>query len=108
MLVGRIALSYESIFMKKHLIQWLGIGVSLIFVVLLIQHLHIDQVAEAIRQADYWWLLPAVIFSLTSFIFRSARFKLFLDSIKIFSLWRSYQYIAINYMANNVLPARAG
>jgi uncharacterized protein (TIRG00374 family) len=63
---------------------------------------------QALAEADYWWLLPAGLASLTSFIFRSQRFRLFLLPIKHFSLRRAYGYIAINYMGNNVLPARAG
>lgn len=94
--------------MKSKLAPILGMALSLIFVILLVLSLHLEKVAAALSQAAYWWLAPAVTISLLSFIFRAQRFRRILQSLKAFSLTRSYQYIAINYMANNVLPARAG
>ena len=93
---------------KSKLVQWGGIALSLLVILLLVKSLHIDRVIEALAEADYWWLGPAVLISLSSFIFRAQRFRIFLLPIQAFSLIRSYGYIAINYMGNNVLPARAG
>ena len=94
--------------MKKKIGSWLGIAISVLFIVLLVRSLHIDEVKNELRQAQYFWLLPAVVFSLLSFIFRAERFRLILRPLSFFSLKRSYAYIAINYMGNNILPARAG
>lgn len=94
--------------MKTKLTPLIGIAISLAFVGLLLYSLHLDQVAQALSTADYWWLLPAVTVSLSSFIWRAQRFRRILAPLSHFSLITSYQYIAINYMANNVLPARAG
>lgn len=93
---------------KSRLVQWLGIVISLTVVLLLVRSLQINRVMAALAEADYWWLVPAVAISLSSFIFRSQRFRLFLVSLQHFSLGRAYGYIAVNYMGNNVLPARAG
>jgi uncharacterized protein (TIRG00374 family) len=93
---------------KSRLIQWAGIALSLVVIWLLVRSLRIDRVIDALAEADYWWLVPAVAISLTSFIFRAQRFRIFLLPIQHFGLWRAYNYIAINYMGNNVLPARAG
>lgn len=93
---------------KSKFVQGLGIVISLAVVALLVRSLQISRVAEALAEADYWWLLPAVAVSLTSFIWRAQRFRIYLLSLHFFSLLRSYGYIAINYMGNAVLPARAG
>ena len=94
--------------MKSQIMPYVGMALSLAFIILLVMAIHPDQVWAALIQAEYWWLGPAVLVSLSSFIFRSYRFRVMLRPIKYFSLKRAYQYIAINYMANNVLPARAG
>ncbi len=93
---------------KSQLFQWVGVFISLAVVALLVRSLHIDQVMTALAEADYWWLVPATVASLVSFAVRAQRFRLLLVPIREFSLWRAYRYIAINYMGNNVLPARAG
>src|SRR5690606_30849698 len=94
--------------MKSKIMPWLGMLISIVFIVLLAFLIDPEEVVRSILKADYWWLVPAVAVSLTSFIFRSYRLQIMLRPIKHFSLRRAYQYISINYMANNVLPARAG
>lgn len=94
--------------MKSKIMPWLGMLISIAFILLLAFIIDPNKVATAIVSAEYWWLIPAVLISLSSFIFRAFRFKIILGPIRKISLRRSYQYIAINYMANNVLPARAG
>jgi uncharacterized protein (TIRG00374 family) len=93
---------------KSRIVRWLGFAISLVAILLLVRSLPIDRVGAALSEADYWWLAPAVGVSLLSFAFRGQRFRLFLLSLSHFSLSRAYRYIAINYMGNNVLPARAG
>ena len=82
--------------------------ISIIFIVLLAFIIDPQEVVSTLAAAEYWWLIPAIAVSLTSFIFRGFRFKVILAPLRKISWRRSYQYIAINYMANNVLPARAG
>lgn len=93
---------------KSSVFQWVGIIISVAAVGLLIRSLQLERVEAALLAAQFAWLVPAVIFSLLSFIPRAERFRIFLVSFSPFSLRRSYQYIALNYMGNNVLPARAG
>ncbi len=94
--------------MKSKIMPWLGMLISIAFILLLAFIIDPQEVIDTLLSADYWWLIPAVLVSLTSFIFRGFRFKVILGPLRKISLRRSYQYIAINYMANNVLPARAG
>jgi uncharacterized protein (TIRG00374 family) len=94
--------------MKSKIFQWFGIVLSIVVVVLLLRSLQINQVIATLSDAHYWWLVPAVLVSLISFGFRAQRFRLFLLTIRHFTLGRAYRYVAINYMGNNVLPARAG
>lgn len=93
---------------KSKFLQWLGVVISLGAILILVRSLHLERVVQSLAEADYWWLIPAVSISLLSFIPRAQRFRIYLLPLGWFSLWRSYGYIAINYMGNNVLPARAG
>jgi len=58
--------------------------------------------------ANYWWILPSLIFTILALLIRAYRWKFFFtkyNQISFSSLWRS---VCIGYMANNVLPFRIG
>lgn len=94
--------------MKSKIMPWIGMLISIAFVILLAVLIDPEEVLAALRQASYWYIFPAIGVSLATFFFRGFRFREMLRPMRFFSMVRAYQYIAINYMANNILPARAG
>ncbi len=63
---------------------------------------------RALKQANYWWIVPSLGCTLIALMIRAYRWKLFFpnhQAIKFKSLWIS---VCIGYMANNVLPFRMG
>jgi uncharacterized protein (TIRG00374 family) len=68
----------------------------------------LDQVWATIRQAYYWWLVPAVIVYFISVWFRAWRWGFLLRASKKVSTNRLFPVVVIGYMGNDVLPFRLG
>lgn len=71
---------------------------------------HLDQVVDQIRDSDPWPLALGVLLASLTFVIRLARWRLLLRDesglpLKPWPLWHA---VAIGFMANNVLPFRAG
>ncbi len=87
---------------------WLGIGISLIFVVLLLLKIDFGKLLAAFREMDWRYLLPAVGFTFISYYFRAVRWRFLLLPIKKTLMDNLFAATIIGYMANNLLPARLG
>jgi hypothetical protein len=94
--------------MKKNLRTILGILISLAFLYLAMRSIDWDKLLALLRQARYWWLVPAgLLIALISWI-RGYRWWLLLGSPPELSRYRLFNYVNIGYFFNNVLPAKAG
>jgi uncharacterized protein (TIRG00374 family) len=87
---------------------WLGIGISLFFMILLFRKIDLHQLVAALRTVDYRFVLLAVLFTFVSYFLRAVRWQYLLISEKRIPLSSLYPATIIGYMANNVLPARLG
>ncbi len=87
---------------------WIGIGISLFFMVLLFRKIDFRQLLDALRKVDYYFIALAVLFNFVSYFFRAVRWKYLLISEKNIPLTSLYPATIIGYMANNLLPARLG
>lgn len=93
---------------KTDLKFWLGIGISLFFMVLLFRKIDFGQLIVALRTVDYRFIALAVLFTFISYFLRAVRWRYLLISEKTISLSSLYPATIIGYMANNLLPARLG
>jgi hypothetical protein len=68
----------------------------------------LENLWEALREANYWLLIPVSLLILISFVSRATRWsKLFEASSE--PRWQSlFRSLMVGYLANNVLPARTG
>jgi glycosyltransferase 2 family protein len=87
---------------------WIGIGISLFFLFLLFRKIDFDKLADAFKEMDYRFVVPAVVLTFVSYYLRALRWKYLLMPIKTISLRSLYPATIIGYMANNLLPARLG
>lgn len=95
--------------MGKRWRLWLGLGVSLAFLILAIRQVtDFGQALAAARAANYWYLLPALVVYFIGVWVRSARWHYLLKPIKSLSAWKLFPVVVIGYMANDILPARIG
>ncbi|OQY46585.1 MAG: hypothetical protein B6242_07395 [Anaerolineaceae bacterium 4572_78] len=97
--------------MLKKWETWLGVGVSILSTFLLIitlRNLHIADLWQIIINAQYSWLIPAVIVYFIGVWARVWRWHYLLRPIKIIPLSKMWAAVVIGYMGNNIYPLRAG
>jgi uncharacterized protein (TIRG00374 family) len=87
---------------------WLGVAVSAVFVYLSLRGLRLGEVWQAMRHANYWWLLPGVAVYFLAVWARTWRWHYLLRPVRAVALRRLFPVVVIGYMGNNVYPARAG
>ncbi len=87
---------------------WLGVVISVILLYLTFREVEPPVVVAAFREADYRLALIACLFYFADVLVRALRWQLLLSGIKHVSWRRLYSPLIIGYMANNLLPARAG
>lgn len=87
---------------------WIGLGISLAFMLLLVWTIDLQQIVVELRKANYLFLIPAILLYFISIYFRSIRWKHLLSPVATISISKLYPVIIIGYMANNLLPVRLG
>lgn len=87
---------------------WLGVGISIFFMVLLFRKIDFNQLWSALVKVDYRFILLAVACTFFSYFLRAVRWHFLLIPEKRIPLSSLYPATIIGYMANNVLPARLG
>lgn len=67
-----------------------------------------DELLSALKQFNFWYLIPAVAVSLVMQLFRAWRWQLELRPLEHVRFGTLWVIICVGYMAINVLPARLG
>ncbi|MFQ3662511.1 MAG: lysylphosphatidylglycerol synthase transmembrane domain-containing protein [Chloroflexaceae bacterium] len=87
---------------------WIGLGISLVFLGIALRGLDLQHFWQALREARYWWLLPAIgVYFVTVWV-RTWRWRSMLGHLRPVPLRRLFPVVVIGYMGNNVYPLRAG
>ncbi|NJM05081.1 flippase-like domain-containing protein [Candidatus Gracilibacteria bacterium] len=87
---------------------WIGLLVSVVFLTLALRGLDFAHFVDALRSANYWWLLPGVGVYFVTVLVRTWRWHYMLRHIKAVPVQRLFPVVVIGYMGNNVYPARMG
>lgn len=83
-------------------------AVSAVFIALFLRATHPREIADALEAANYWYLLPAGVVLFIAICARCVRWSVLMRPVKPMSPVQLFPYAIIGYMANNLLPARAG
>lgn len=95
--------------MLKNWRIWLGLIISVAFLYwVIVQVQDIERVGEALRQAQYFYLVPAIVAYFAGVWLRTLRWRFLLRPVKPVAATRLFSVVVIGYMANDVLPARMG
>lgn len=86
----------------------IGVGVSLILLLVLLYQVDLSEVGEALTSANYLYLAPSIALYFVAVYFRAVRWRYLLSPLKVLRVGRLYPVVVIGYMANNLLPARLG
>jgi glycosyltransferase 2 family protein len=84
----------------------LGIFVSLLTLYFIITQLNFELFGQALRTANYWYLLPSMIFLLIGLLTRALRWRVLLNDA--LPLSRAFSIMNVAYLVNGVLPLRIG
>ncbi len=93
---------------RKFLGPLAGILLSLVFLGLALMNVKPGDIAAALRTADYRLVALSAVFTLTSYVLRTARWGQFLRSQKQVPIRRLFPVLVIGFTLNNLLPARPG
>lgn len=92
--------------MKKR--YWLGIAISALLLYLMFRSLELVSVAEAFGRANLGLLAPAIALYFGGVAARTLRWAVLLRPVKRLPLHRLFVVVVVGYMANDILPLRAG
>ncbi len=93
----------------KHKLR-LGFGIffGAFFMYLAIRKVEFSRMLEALKSANYWYLLPTIAVYFFSHLLRALRWRYLLDPIKSVDIGSLFSSLIIGYMANVVTPAHLG
>ena len=87
---------------------WLGIVISMLFMFLAFRDVAFGHMWEAVKQANYWWILPALLVIFLGHWLRAYRWRFLLAPIDKVDTGVLFSSLMIGYMANTFLPAHLG
>ena len=87
---------------------WIGLVVSIAFLSFALNGLDLGHFWDALRTANYWWIIPGVAVYFVTVWVRTWRWRSMLMPLKSIPTTKLFPVVVIGYMGNNVYPARAG
>jgi uncharacterized protein (TIRG00374 family) len=85
-----------------------GILISLFFLYFALRGIKFTSVLGYLKQANYWFIIPAICFHFLAFYLRSIKWGLITRKFKDINPFGLFPLTAIGLAMNNVLPLRAG
>jgi uncharacterized protein (TIRG00374 family) len=87
---------------------WVGVLISIVFIWLALRGMRLDEFWNAVKQANYFWLIPGIAVYFVGVWVRAWRWHYLLGPIKKIPTETMFPITTIGYMGNNIYPARAG
>jgi uncharacterized protein (TIRG00374 family) len=94
--------------MRRWIALALGVIVSIVFLYIGLQGLHVEDIIKASQGANLLWVIPGVAVYFLAVWGRTWRWHYMLRPIKVIPLAKLFPVVVIGYMGNNVYPFRAG
>lgn len=87
----------------------IGIAISVIFLILAFRGQDFGEIRDSLRQTNLWWTLPALALYFVGVYLRAIRWRILLRPLIPHATSRQlFPVVIIGFMANNLLPLRAG
>jgi len=87
---------------------WSGIGVSGLFLYFSLRRLNFSELRSALAEANYLYLIPAVLLTVLTFWIRAYRWQYLLRSVQPIGTSALFTATMIGFAGNYLLPARLG
>ncbi|GAF70007.1 unnamed protein product, partial [marine sediment metagenome] len=96
--------------MKKNIIISLALGaiLSTLTLYLAFRNVPFVDLVSYLTSINYLWIIPAILFSLFTFVLRVIRWQIILASVRKIDFWRAFHPLMIGFMINCILPGRVG
>ncbi len=98
----------KSMNLRKLLGTLAGILISVLFLAIALYQVNFNAITSALAHADYRLVAFSAVFTFLSYVFRTARWALFLKPQKKIPLVRLFPVLVIGFALNNLLPGRPG
>jgi len=85
-----------------------GIVLSVVALYFAFKNVPIVELFKYLASINYFWVLPAFVTTVISFVLRAVRWRIILESAKKISVRRAFHPMMIGFMINCVLPGRLG
>jgi len=85
-----------------------GLLLSGIALYITFRNIPLHELVSYLKTVNYWWVIPAVVIVLMSFLIRVLRWQLLLHPVKKTGFWSAFHPLMIGFMLNCLLPARVG
>ncbi|MEE9584715.1 MAG: lysylphosphatidylglycerol synthase transmembrane domain-containing protein [Candidatus Brocadiales bacterium] len=92
----------------RNLSVLVGLLISCFCLWLFLRGINWEELTRALHEANYIYVVPAVLITLVTYVVRTARWELLILPIKKVSFMNVFSAMTIGFMANHLLPARAG
>lgn len=93
---------------KRSVYVAVGLAISVVLLWLLFREIRWPELWVALKQADYYWLVPMVGLTVLTMYQRAYRWRYMIAPIKNVPFPKLLAATCIGFMANNVLPLRLG
>ena len=93
---------------RKYLSTAIGVLISVVLMAVLFWNIDFKQLGVALKQANYWWLLPNMGLLVGLMYLRAYRWKFMIRPIKEAAYSHLLAATCVGFMANNLLPLRLG
>nr|HID58521.1 flippase-like domain-containing protein [Desulfobacterales bacterium] len=87
---------------------WIGVLISVIFLYISFYEIDFYRLGQALKTANYFYLLPVAILYYLTYVFRAFRWYYLMEPIKSIGFFSLFSATVIGFMANLILPARMG
>lgn len=87
---------------------WLGLLVGALFLYLAFRDVDFGQMWISLKEAHYWYLIPAILILFFSHFLRAIRWRYLLDPIRRLDTSSLFSSLIIGYGANTITPAHLG
>jgi uncharacterized protein (TIRG00374 family) len=86
----------------------LGLAVSAVFLYFAFRGQDFGEIRDALKEANLWWMPAALALYFVGVWIRAIRWRLLLEPVVSTTARELLPIVVVGYMANNVLPLRAG
>lgn len=94
--------------MKGRYKTFIGLFFTVVFVVISFGNIDFESVGGLIARSNPVFIVIASVFYMSSFVPRALRWKVIMRKRRDVKIRKSFSYVLIGWMGNNIFPARAG